>query len=204
MRPKLFLMAALCGALANADVIAANATGSVPIIGFVGQSFVTPNAVVPWDHITVSFITPGLVLPAAPVAAGTLFLLSQEFAGTPNALSSATAGFIASAPSAANLWTFASNITLNPNTTYYVYGNAAFGLSLQTPLGSSLQDAYADGQAYYTALANLPFGIATALGVGAFADLKFNVTAAPIPEPSTLAILALSSIAGLVLRKRKS
>jgi hypothetical protein len=174
----------------------------VPVIGFVGQSFLTPNAVVPWDHITVNFLTPGLLAPAAPVATGTLFLLSQVYAGNPNALSNATPGFLASTAAAANLWTFAPSIVLNPNTTYYVYGNAAFGLSLQTALGSSVASVYPGGQAYYTPSSNAGFGIATAIGLGAFADLKFNVNGTPTPEPSTLAMLGIA-LATLAIRKRR-
>jgi hypothetical protein len=48
-----------------------------------------------------------------------LFLLDQEYTGTPNALSASTPGFIASAAASANEYVFAPSVQLQPNTTYY-------------------------------------------------------------------------------------
>src|SRR5690242_7666954 len=59
-----------------------------------GQSLMTP-AGGPWNNLTFNWFdtggTPNLGVPS-PIATGTLFLLNQEYLGTPAALSAATSG----------------------------------------------------------------------------------------------------------------
>jgi hypothetical protein len=108
---------------ARADIITENLGGmatSGPLF-IVGQSLVTP-AGGPWNNLTFNFFSD--VPPTTPTAAGTAFLLSKEYQGTPNNLNSSTPGFLAASTGiVGGQYTFAPSVTVQPNTTYWVYEN---------------------------------------------------------------------------------
>jgi hypothetical protein len=102
-----------------------------------GQSLTTPSGG-PWSNITFNFIdTAGL-----PTAAGALYLLTQEFLGTPNQLSTGLPGFLATSQSTAGgVYMFAPSLTLAASTQYFVYANASLlltGAGLGTYTGGEL------------------------------------------------------------------
>jgi hypothetical protein len=67
---------------------------------------------------------------STPAAAGAAFLLTQEYPGTPDALTPSTAGFLATSLSnLGGVYSFAPGVTLNPGTKYWVYGNASITAS---------------------------------------------------------------------------
>jgi hypothetical protein len=104
-----------------------NQIGTSVVSVYWGESFTTP-AGGPWNNITFNFYaTPavGSTPASSPTAAGTAFLLTQEYLGTPAALSSATPGFLAqSVSNAGGVYTFPAAITLSSSTKYWVYENA--------------------------------------------------------------------------------
>jgi hypothetical protein len=78
---------------AHADTITEyTAADGATISARFGQSLMTPSGG-PWHDLTFNFFTD--VPPTTPTAAGTAFLLTQEYLGTPAALSSSTPGFLA-------------------------------------------------------------------------------------------------------------
>jgi hypothetical protein len=105
-----------------------------------GESFTTPGGG-PWNSISFNFYSNS---PATtPAAAGTAFLLSMAYAGTPATLSNATPGFIASSTSSAGgIYTFGSAVTLQPNTQYWIFANAAFAFTGSTTAGTPAQSLY--------------------------------------------------------------
>lgn len=109
-----------------------------------GESFTTP-AGGPWSSISFNFYS-GVGAPpyTTPVAPGTAFLLSTAYAGTPEALSAATPGFIASSISnAGGIYTFDRAVTLQPNTQYWIFANTAgVRFSGSTTAGTSAQTLY--------------------------------------------------------------
>jgi hypothetical protein len=112
-----------CVTASSAPIV--SVTGGTASASFVpGQSLTTPSGG-PWSNITFNFIgTAGL-----PTAAGDLYLLTQEFLGTTNQLSTSLPGFVATSQSAGGLYTFDPSLTLAPSTQYFVYANTSLLLT---------------------------------------------------------------------------
>ena len=73
-----------------------------------GQSVTTPVGG-PWNNLTFNWLD----LAGAPTAAGTLFLLTQAYVGTPAALGAATPGFLATTASiSGGMWIFDPSVTI--------------------------------------------------------------------------------------------
>ena len=133
--PAILSIFLLAGALsAQSPFIVQNTAGTfttASLPGFCpcyfGMTFTTPNGG-PWNNITfTSYGTPAVgSTPASnPQAAGTGFLLTQPYFGTPANLSSSTPGYVASTSTiAGGFWTFSPTVVLNPNTQYWAYANA--------------------------------------------------------------------------------
>ncbi len=116
----------------------------------VGESFTTP-AGIPWNDIAFNFFsTPASLTPppfaSGPLAAGTAYLLTQEYLGSPASLSSLTPGFLAASTGiVAGQYIFASNVILNPNTEYWIYEDTAILTTGDGFAGTSGQQAYFGG-----------------------------------------------------------
>jgi hypothetical protein len=158
-----------------------------------GQSLITP-AGGPWNNLTFNwfdFDTGGTSIPGIlnPIAAGTLFLLNQEYLGTPSALSAATGGYIGQSQSIANgIYIFDPDVILQPNTTYFFFTNQ----SVPNNSGGgnfSLGSAYGDVGSGGTYIA-LPEGM----------DARFRLQGNMVPEPSALALWLLAFLLGFVAR----
>src|SRR5665213_2138965 len=92
-----------------------------------GESFTTPGGG-PWNDIAFNFFSD--VPAATPLAGGDAFLFTQEYLGTPAAMSSATPGFLAASTSVAGgKYIFDPSVLLNPGTEYWLY--------VDTPLQTS-------------------------------------------------------------------
>jgi hypothetical protein len=167
---------------ASADIVASFTSGTAlnDAAAFVGQSFTTTN-LVPETNITFNFFSD--VPPTTPEAVGTGFLLSQEYLGTPAALSSSTPGFLAQAAASGGEYSFGSAATLLPGTQYFLYEN------VHIPSGSISGGAtYSGGQLYATTSSSSDFA-----GEG-LSTTNFLVQGSPataVPEPSQYVVLGV-------------
>jgi hypothetical protein len=149
----------------------------------------------PWHDLTFNFFSDA---PATtPTAAGTAFLLTQEYLDTPGGLSSSTPGFLAQTSNiVAGQWVFAPGVTVQPNTMYWVYENAAMGsiTGANVVLGIHDYDSFSSG---------LPY-IAGLLDSRNF-RLSGDVVGAAVPEPASLTLLGLGAVGmmGYAWRRRR-
>jgi hypothetical protein len=178
------LVLALAAPAAHADTIAQNAGGmAAETSGFFwGQSLRTP-AGGRWHDLTFSFFF-DLLPPTTPAASGTAFLLTQEYPSTPAALGSSTPGFLAQSTGVVGgQWVFDPGVTIQPNTTYWVYENAALGhiTGSNTVLGIQSYVAFADSTTYAAVGDSLNF------------RLSGDVVTAAVPEPASLTLLGLGT-----------
>lgn len=162
-----------------------------------GLRIVTPSAGSGWDHITFNWYHSST---GASRAEGTVFLLTEEYTGTPQDLSSSTSGYVAEAAASGGVYTFADSVTLSPNTTYYFY--ADLGLSDGSPTLIAHSGGSSDVPAHQS------YGAGN--GSGNFSsrswfDLHFSLNGdavAAVPEPSYMVML-LSGAAVLHWRRRR-
>ncbi len=162
-----------------------------------GQQVTTPSGG-PWDSIVFNFYDNS----GNPVALGTIFLLSQSYSGTASALSSSTTGFIASAVGGGlgGVYTFASSVTLQPNTAYYFYNSALSpGEWGNNANFSSIGSGY---QGYGAANGGVTLTYTTRPFAQAF-NLTGTTVAAPEPHPAVLISTALLAL-GILGRKQNA
>lgn len=196
-----FAMWALLGAVAtsaHATVVVQNLGGPTvtPTNFYYGESFLTPADFL-YYNLTFNFYSN--VPATTPSAAGTAFLLTQPYNGTPSALSMTTPGFLTESTSATGgVYTFNPNFVLLTSTEYYLYSNA--------PLIVSGNNLVANEQAYFSSGATTAF-ISTLGGTNNFTlnGTRIGVPLVPEPSPKT-ALYVLSGAVGLgfvVMRRRR-
>lgn len=180
---------------ARAGVIIQNTGGTGTTAPFfVGESFKTPTDFL-YYNLTFNFYSN--VPATSPEAAGTAFLLSAPYSGTPSALSTTTAGFLTeSTSSTGGDYAFNPSFVLLAGTTYYLYTNAAMSISG----GNSFPNA----TTYLASDAASDFGATFST---ANFSLNGNAVGVPLPEPSSqTALYVLSGAVGLgfvVMRRRR-
>jgi hypothetical protein len=195
MKSRLLLMIfAATASLASADVIVAYTAGSDgTVTEWVGESFTTPVGG-PWTDIAFNFYSD---IPAAtPAAAGDAFLLTQEYLGTPSALSSSTPGFLAeSTGNSGGVYTFAPGVVVNASTQYWLYEDTSVTVSGSSTAGGP------SGQAYFATSAATDF----AASGTQLANFTLSGSVDPAPEPSTLfsTFAGAGLLAGIALLKRR-
>lgn len=190
--PVIALVLTLVGfcAVADASVIREYTAGTINRIEqYPGESFSTPSGG-PWNNITFNrYVEENGA--RTPAAFGTLFLLTQEYLGTPAGLSPSTPGCIAHADSPGGIvYAFDPALTLLPDQTYYFYAN-----SFNVIYGGG-DDA---GATFYTSgRGDIPFVQFTTVD----ADYRLSGDVieggpgvpAPVPEPSALALIVLGTV----------
>ena len=120
-------------------------------------------------------------------ATGTLVLLSQSYAGTPNNLDNTTPGFIASANASGGNYVFASNVTVAPNTFYFFYQkDPAIGFIMNSN-STYVGEGFRASGATTNFIANV--------------DMAFRFQGTAVPEPSLIILLTISA-GSLVFRRR--
>jgi hypothetical protein len=176
---------------ARADIITQDLAGtgnSGPELFFIGQSLVTP-AGGPWHDLTFNFFSN--VPATTPTAVGTAFLLSQEYLGTPANLSSSTPGYLASSTGiVAGRYVFAPGVTVQPNTTYWVYENA----EISSISGNNTVSAFHD---YFSGSATSNFA---GFSPSENFRLSGDVVTSAVPAPPAVVLVGLG--AGCVVLKR--
>jgi hypothetical protein len=168
----------------GAETIAENTVGLSSNTFFPGNSMTTPLGG-GWNTIIFNWFSdaPG----TTPTAFGTLFLLTQDYLGTPQDLSSATPGFLAQSQSTSGgLYGFDPAVTLAPNTRYFFYANASGLLSGANDVP--------DENLYFTFSANTSWSINPA-------DANYRLAGQVIPEP-TIGILMMLGLPTLRLTRR--
>jgi MYXO-CTERM domain-containing protein len=155
-----------------------------------GESFTTPGGG-PWSNIGFNFYSD---IPATtPAAAGTAFMLSEEYGGTPLGLSSSTPGFLAASTSiVSGQFIFDPSLVLQPDTQYFLYANTPFSIT------GTRGDF--SGQVYFTTSTSQDFTLLDGL-----VDANFLVSGnaiASVPEPSNF-VFALPALGLFLLWQRR-
>jgi hypothetical protein len=168
---------------AAAVVILSNNAGTTTLggSGYEGHSFTVP-ADSAYNKLTFSWISSNRV---TRLAAGNLFLLTQEYLSTPAGLSSATPGFVAeSITVASSAYVFSPSVTINPSTQYWVYMGDDASLAGG---GYIFSNPFAGGKAYEQF--SSPFQ--NYFNNGASLDFNFVLSGEPVPEPAAWCLAAL-------------
>jgi hypothetical protein len=144
-RLLLWTVFAATATLVPAQVIVQYTAGPAVGTDYWGQSFTTPGGG-PWSNITFNFYSTaasGSNPASTPTAVGSAFLLTQEYLGTPAALSASTPGFVAESVSiSGGMYIFAPSVVLNSGTKYWVYENASMFITGSNTAGTSAQALY--------------------------------------------------------------
>ena len=191
-------------------------SGAIPLNYLnIGRSFTTDSAS-NYDNLSFSFLNG---TGASALTQGrTLYLLSQAYSGTSEALSSLTSGFIASASSTdtGTSWTFNSGISVTASTEYWVYtqrgtntGNQYFSVGLEE-YGANVNPR--GGYSYFvtaTAASTTPNTVSS-FYEDSDVIFKYRLTSTPpvvtaVPEPSEWAMmLAGLGVLGVAVQRRKA
>jgi len=186
MKTFLLLAALLCSNFAGASVITQNTSeNSGTLTESFGETFTTPSGG-PWNNITFNFFSD---IPAVtPAAAGTAFLFSQVFTGTPSSLSSAAPGFIASSTGiSGGAYVFDPSVQLAANTIYWIFENGVLTVSGGNAVGGDI--------AYFAPTPSTNFDVA--IGPAQATNFAVNgtvVSTAATPESSSIVLLLLGTI----------
>lgn len=154
---------------------------------FWGQSFTTPTGG-PWSSVTFNFYD----LTSSPYAAGTGYLFTAAYAGTPANLASAGAVAV-SAPADGTVYSFGTGFRLQPGTQYFFYEDAPMRL-----LGGGTAEI--GGTSFFTENGTGTFASAGGLN----ADFRVSGTVTAVPEPAGWAMLVAGfGSLGVIARRQR-
>ena len=176
---------------AHADTISSIANGAAQSPPEFWGETVTTIAGGPWNALALNFVAPS----GAPTAVGDVFLLSQQYLGTPSNLSSSTPGFIAEGTASGGFYDFANGVTALGGTEYWVYTDAA--LQLTGPSGLT-----AGNESYFTSSATSDFGIISGHDINYTLTGSLSLVQTPEPGTSSLLLIGVAWI-GLMIVARK-
>lgn len=207
LQAALVLAAAFTGTEAMAGVIVEHIPPN-PITGgeyYYGQSVKTPTTGEgPWNNIQFNYYGWDNDWNTIPLAFGTLYLLDREYLGTPYDLSSAS-GLLATATTTDNqYWKFESGVTLAEGTKYWFYTDSS-GKAKLNNASSRPWEQYADGDLYKSD-GDPTYPIVFRSEVNT--DMVFTLQTdsgggASVPEPASLTLCGVLSLAGLAFARRR-
>jgi hypothetical protein len=173
---------------AHADTISSVTNGAaVSRLEFWGET-VTTIAGGPWDALALNFYAPS----GAPEAVGDVFLLRQQYLGSPSNLSSSTPGFIAEGTASGGFYDFANGVTALGGTKYWVYTDAALQLA----------GGAAGNESYFTSSATSDFGIISGHDINYTLTGSLSLVQTPEPGTSSLLLIGVAWL-GLMIVARK-
>jgi hypothetical protein len=155
-----------------------NTAGSTGTWNWAGQSVLIPSGG-PFNNIGFNWYT----LQGKATAFGALYVLKQEYLGTPGDLGPSTPGFLAKSESVANdQYVFAPSVTLESGVQYWFYTDTQGSFA-----GSFYGSVYPGGDMYVTGYPTLGFHKALASGgltgptppPGTCVDANFKLMGAP-------------------------
>jgi hypothetical protein len=156
-----------------------------------GIRLTTPNVGTSWNNLTFNFFDSRN---GTDRALGNLFLLDALYTGTPQGLSSSTTGFLAQAAGNGSVYTFAPDVTLSSNTTYYFFadlglppGNSTFISDSSGVSPGHLSYGSVNGNMNFT---SIPWHI------------HYELSGSAVPEPSSLLLVGLG-VAGVLIRRKR-
>lgn len=205
----------ICTGLVEAELISSFTSGTAMTLGTYGrgQSVLTP-AGGPWTNITFCFAgsaeyaefgDPGCwadfgMDPRYPFQPGGLFVLTQEYLGTPVGLSPATPGFLAVSSTMVDAhWVFGSELTLAPLTVYYFYTDSVVHTyELLYPDGPMTGYATYGGDNGNALCADHPYCLFQPKPTN-----NYKLTGVAVPEPASGWLLGAGCLALMALRVRR-
>jgi hypothetical protein len=154
--------------------------------GYEGHSFTTPGT--PYNKLRFSWISSNQ---STLLAAGNLFLLTQEYLGSPAGLSSSTPGYVAeSIGVASNAYIFDDSVTLSASTQYWVYMGDDASLAGG---GYTFANPFPGGKAYEQ-FTNPTFDY---FNNGATLDFNFVLSGEVVPEPSAFVLATIGLLSSI-------
>jgi hypothetical protein len=162
------------------------------------QSVTTPTGD-GWDNIVFNYYDPS----QNPLAFGTLYLLNQEYLGTPAGLSSLGSGngLLGTATTTdSQTWQFASGVTLQADTQYWFYTGSTGVAAYNTVSNNGAENMYDGGMGY---IANPGFNAVLNGNLDVNFNLQGDPAGATVPEPASLTLFGAIGLAGLAFARRR-
>ena len=163
--------------------------------GYEGHSFTTPGGG-PYNNLTWSWVSSDQ---STLLAAGNLFLLTQEYLGSPSGLSAATPGYVAESTGiVSSAYIFDPSVTISSLTQYWVYMGddsslAGGGFSFSNPFsgGQAYEQFFSPGNNYINNTSSVDF------------NFILSGEVAAVPEPSSIVLLGIGGIALVGYARRR-
>jgi len=189
--PIVCLLLGIVGALGAQTLVEVTA-GTGSNTQFLGQAFTIPGAG-PWLVTGFNYFSdaPGVT----PTAQGKLYLFSAPYTGTPAGLTAGLPNLLAvSSAASGGKFTFSPGVTLQGNTTYYVFGDTNYFVT-----GGS-----GSAGSYFASLATSSFVFAPG-GTANYRVTGVLTSTVPIGTPALISLsLLLAGVASFLMRRHQS